>query len=350
MRQGNRSGRWVSYIFRYADDKRCENVGFIKVQKILCENNINARIQIGMKLYKNIACVCKAYFICKQENIIETVYFDTISFPAKERDTMLKQVELAWDNPTGSGKTMEEYDGILFVCQDGELFAGMWNEYEWKREGLEIFLQRNEKDLTRNDNKEIYENIEDESNNIEIIRGNNKNTDNSVAEKLAITAEELFDDVPLTKAKSGENGCEGIEELFENCQRLPLFPDSPFVKCVKIAPQDIGRLPVSNWCLGENSFLIHSYYNYRYIMLGTISREILDVDETKEMKDDYINREDVKQYSNNKDLTIIGVPGVYTSKERYVAKMFGFDRFVPVRSCEKMTGKFGYWILEVSNV
>ncbi|MFR3284204.1 MAG: hypothetical protein ACLTR6_07510 [Clostridium fessum] len=37
-----------------------------------------------------------------------------------------------------------------------------------------------------------------------------------------------------------------------------------------IKPQDIGLLPRENWVYGNNSFLLHGYYNYRYLILARL--------------------------------------------------------------------------------
>ena len=39
-----------------------------------------------------------------------------------------------------------------------------------------------------------------------------------------------------------------------------------------IKPQDIGLLPRENWVYGNNSFLLHGYYNYRYLILARLGK------------------------------------------------------------------------------
>lgn len=91
---------------------------------------------------------------------------------------------------------------------------------------------------------------------------------------------------------------------------------------MKIAPQDIGKLDMANWKLGVNSFLAHGYYKYQYLMLGKVKM-------------------------NKAELHVIGVPGIFTNKERYLANMFGFRVFIPVRKTKILTGNFGYWVSEI---
>ena len=124
----------------------------------------------------------------------------------------------------------------------------------------------------------------------------------------------------------GDEYKDACEEMLDTYPKLALFADSQITECVKINPQDIGKLHMSNWKLGVNSFLSHGYYQYRYIMLGKI------------------------KMNDNEEKVVIGVPGVFTHKERYFANMFGFGRFVPVKKEKLITGKFGYWVSEVSRI
>lgn len=39
--------------------------------------------------------------------------------------------------------------------------------------------------------------------------------------------------------------------------------------------------------------------------------------------------------------------GVYSSREKYLAGIFGFDRFVPEKETHIKTGSFGYWIVDI---
>ena len=52
----------------------------------------------------------------------------------------------------------------------------------------------------------------------------------------------------------------------------------------------------------------------------------------------------------DKEVYVIGVPGVFTNKEKYLANMFGFNVFIPVKRTETLTGNFGYWISEIVSV
>lgn len=85
---------------------------------------------------------------------------------------------------------------------------------------------------------------------------------------------------------------------------------------IKLEPKDFIVLRSNYQHLVNNSFLLHGFYNYRYVILG------------KE-KDYYI-----------------GVPGVFYEREKMVALMFGFEAF-ECEGGEAEEGKFGYYLRKV---
>ena len=90
-----------------------------------------------------------------------------------------------------------------------------------------------------------------------------------------------------------------------------------------IKPQDIGLLPRDNWFYGNNSFLLHGYYNYRYLILARLH-----------------NPEGRPRY-------LLGVPGNYYSNEKYMASMFGFPDFVLSKKQPSKDSRFGYWYSDI---
>lgn len=90
-----------------------------------------------------------------------------------------------------------------------------------------------------------------------------------------------------------------------------------------IKPQDIGLLPRENWVHGNNSFLLHGYYNYRYLILARLE-----------------NPQGVPRY-------LLGVPGNYFSNEKYMAAMFAFPDFVLSKKQPSENSRFGYWYADI---
>lgn len=85
---------------------------------------------------------------------------------------------------------------------------------------------------------------------------------------------------------------------------------------VKLEPKDFVILQAKYQHLVNNSFLLHGFYNYRYVILGKENEYYL------------------------------GVPGVFYEREKMVALMFGFEAF-ECQSGEAKPGDFGYYLRRV---
>ena len=109
------------------------------------------------------------------------------------------------------------------------------------------------------------------------------------------------------------------DRLCHQFPKIRAFVDEPESLCLKIDLRDLRMLPQENWVLGSNSFLLHGYYNFRYLILTQEDGEF-----------------------------VLGIPGIYHPNEKMMASMFGFGGFKPVKVCDKMLGQFGYWYKRVS--
>ncbi len=105
--------------------------------------------------------------------------------------------------------------------------------------------------------------------------------------------------------------------------RIQAFDSEFGCQVLVIKPQDIGLLPREVWVYGNNSFLLHGYYNYRYLILARLE-----------------NPKGAPRY-------LLGIPGHYYSNEKYMASMFGFPNFVLSKKQPSQDGRFGYWYTDV---
>lgn len=93
------------------------------------------------------------------------------------------------------------------------------------------------------------------------------------------------------------------EEIWEKlCGEHPVL--APLAdreaRCIQIELKDLKELPKKYWYLGNNSFLLHGFFNYRYLVVGKTGEE----------------------------RWFIGVPGIYQRQERVMAAIFGFPEFL----------------------
>ena len=115
---------------------------------------------------------------------------------------------------------------------------------------------------------------------------------------------------PLTtadQAKSLKSAATAVNSTFAQTTEIPsgrkrteFSPTSVTYKKIEII--DIRKLPKQNWNLCGNSFLIHGFFNYHYLILKTV--------EDPEKKQQFL-----------------GVPGIYAQQERMMALLFGFSEF-----------------------
>lgn len=129
-------------------------------------------------------------------------------------------------------------------------------------------------------------------------------------ERETITsAAELRDDEQQNVVKEDK-----WEQILETYDTIHPYGDQRVY--VKIEPKDFIILQGKYQHLVNNSFLLHGFYNYRYLILGK--------------EGDFY----------------LGVPGVYYEREKMVAVMFGFEAF----ECEggyANAGDFGYYLRKV---
>ena len=113
-----------------------------------------------------------------------------------------------------------------------------------------------------------------------------------------------------------EKGWEGI---FRKQKLKIVYPfEGEEIECVRMQLNDLREFPKKYWYIGNNSFLLHGFFNYRHIIFG-------------EMEED------------GRKAYLIGVPGVFQNQERIMAAMFGFPEFRTAKNTEYKTGNFGYW-------
>lgn len=110
--------------------------------------------------------------------------------------------------------------------------------------------------------------------------------------------------------------------FFENYPRIYPFEDNEITLCVKIEPKDIGYLTKEAWTLSNNSFLLHGFYSYQHLIFAKLKGRF------------------GCRY-------ILGVPGIFHNREKFMAKMFGFENFKSIRKRELHQGDFGYWFITI---
>lgn len=358
----------IYIIFRYHEYDKCENTGFAKVQK----QNEKGKMQVNFKdqvkkeglysvyLYRETLADPEEYPEAVPDSMIPVVlYLGKLSLKSGRGEDCFT---FDWNNVNHTGRPITAWSGIIIRRmgeEESDIFCSSWTDnivdYSQafaRREAAEAERERRaDVAATEYDRRRIVSETMAESENMdseseaetmasEVKETTHTDTDNpeivlpeteeSPDEKtFSQTDEETEKRVTAAEVLETMKEDGRAAELMANREKLPLLPNCPdgengVIECVKINPNDIGLLNMDNWRLGVNSFLTHGFYSYKYLMLGRV----------------LFDEEDTNGY-------ILGVPGEYSSKEKYLAGIFGFDRFIPVKETRIKTGSFGYWVVDL---
>ncbi len=372
--------RFVSYIYAYTKEGKGNNAGFAKVEIRAGKK----RISITMRGISNIPMMHVCGFCRKEERLV------CVPLGRMILTGGMGQFQYGMDGEwiPGSRVRFEELAGIVISASDssGETYATVWDDEPFQlsmfaceeekleekepeeesseKEGLKKESEQEPTIIKSLEEEKIGESMEEEEEavmeNQECHQYMEQDPENSVQEseveptiiksleeeKIGESMEEEEEAVMENQEchqymeQDPENSVQESEVLHsaqfqeeqENeeedsefwkkmCRIYPKI--TPFsyenhMECLKVKPGDIGRLPRQNWIFGNNSFLLHGYFKYRYLIFGRVKEE-------------------------ESGGYLIGVPGTYSSNEKFLAGMFGFYDFKPVQKGSTATGTFGYW-------
>ena len=211
------------------------------------------------------------------------------------------------ENVMGTELNFRVMEGILLLAGDGSIFMSRWKEGEPFRVMPEQirFWEKKHVAEEADTGQETTPTIE---------------TTQPQTAQPPETAQLQQQDHPQETVSATELPVRNIYPQcdWETCWEFLLANHEHFVfykkgeiTCVKIELKHIRELPRRYWYLGNNSFLLHGFFNYRYLVVGKMEESTW----------------------------FIGVPGIYQAQERVMATIFGFPEFMP----EPVENQFGYW-------
>ena len=180
--------RFVTYMFRYKDEKKQENCGFAKIE--IRQGHCRVQIQItGMK-----GSEAEVYFLSKDAYVPVGIYLGKLRI----QEGIARQFFLCDADHVGeTAHSMQEMRG-LYICQQeepGRFVASQWDDVGtvWRnlklQKGTESEAEnRAEEDSVENDVKK-----EEMTNQIDPI-GGQKEADTEKAAELATTLDEMVKD------------------------------------------------------------------------------------------------------------------------------------------------------------
>lgn len=316
--------RFVSYVYEYHGREKGENCGFVKAEV----RREQVRLLVHMYLPRKQGVEYQVYGCLRRGGHVDGILLGKGSIKNGNVDIRLQIPEedmtvlyRGEDGYAGAGIPFGELSGIIVQASDKQVYGTVWDEEEldvmafseWKpheaepeqvqaKEQIEEVSQENQESKLVQEEGELGEDREGEV---------AKDVRDWEAREEDVRMEETDSQMNIQEVKH-ESPIR--QKLREQCVAMAPFEAQPDGEFFRIEPRHLGILPKNCWQLGRNSFLLHGYYNYRYLIVG-----------------------------EEENCVLIGVPGTYSFMEEACAAMFGFVLFYPAQGGHKEHGRFGYW-------
>lgn len=312
--------RFICYLYEYQEGRRIRNIGFCKVESSEdgCTVSIHGK-GWGMNSPKKLSL----YLFWRENGKCLGVYQGELGNVSPALNYRLSYTE----EDVGSKARYDRVEGIILCGENGPRYAAVWTD-----EAVDISRMEPAEKEEMTEEKEEEPEEPEEPNEEEPVPEENEMPDEQeepagvsydVREILPEESRELEEKEPEPFYFDEEEEDSKPEIAEQECQTTCRF------RCTKIQRQDLSRLIRREWQLANNSFLLHGYYNYHHLA-----------------------------FLQEGENLYLGVPGVYSEKERRAAQAFGFPGFVNYE--EEMLdlpegekedrADFGYWCRQVHQI
>lgn len=260
--------RFVTYIYAYENEEKKYNSGYAKIET----RGNNGRLEIHLSNNSMIGRELKVAFVVLLNNKVDEL---PLGFLQAEngRVVFLFNTEAILNTDI----SFERVAGVKIVDADERLHMSFWKDIKLPETEPEIITE-NEK---MQDKTEDIKGVKQEDSYAEV--------EQEVLHSMEIPVRNTFPIYTMDDA---------WRNLEKNKSALQLKDG---VCAFKIELCDLRELPKKYWYLGNNSFLLHGFFNYHHLLFG--------------------KKQDGRWF--------IGVPGVYERQERIMASFFGFTEYLP---------------------
>lgn len=323
--------RFVTYLYYYKEEEKLHNAGFAKIEirggQCVVEIHLQGMEQAGISL--------PVYLFAREGELIQAVGVGELSKGGGCR--ILLPAQQIGGSPYG----ISEMKGIYIPVNEQAMYASRWDDAKISRTNISIWeTQRSEEEADTAEKPEMKikeEQSETVQKEVKPKEAEQKETKQSAAaqrveEKAERPTEQEEPEAVQSAAslhatevayqwKEEADQPEPLLECFLKLQKKAqtveiLETGKRQISGVRIELRDLRELPQSYWSLGNNSFLLHGFFVYRYLMFG-------------------------KKIEAGREELFLGVPGICDNKERLMASLFGFEAFLP--DVRESGGAQGYW-------
>lgn len=287
--------RFVSYIYSYPGGVRDRNVGFAKAE---VRNGIFALNVTLCGVYRDVPEGFGVYLLFERTKIQQTYNMLPVGSVIINCGKGRYNDIFNPDDIASSGYSFDEIKGIAVLTEKDTYYTcfSLWEADDITPSKC-VYLPRG-----YNKEKELKTEPE-------------QNQDDK--DEQSPPQEIICSDIGSAEAENTD-----IEKLFIHADYLNIFDDDYYYDCIEVTPEMLKAV-VGEKEIDNNSFLMHSFYTYRHLIFGRVSK------------------------NDNGTKYFVGVPGMYSNKERYLATMFGLNNFKKSHRSDYPNPYFGYWYTEL---
>jgi len=312
----NQYRRIVSYLYKYDNGKKGENTGFLRLDTR--EEGIRLHLRI-----KDLRMMderrLKMYFYFHKENRLQLVFVD--EFLCIRGNCEYKKMVF----PDLSDRDFEKINGVVFLDGNDLLYGSCWDEREISENLLAVETEEREEKFVAEQKGKEEKNREKSEAALPIEMEQMSESPSSIETHKLPPFGEMSQQPPVAEM-SDQPLVENKETLLSNFPQIDLYHPEEAIYAVRIQIEDISILSMKDWKLADNPFLKQAYETESHLLLGII------------------------RMPNETELWVLGVPGIYDNREKYLAGIFGFTDYIPVENSEFKTGGKGYWIRQIEDV
>lgn len=283
--------RFVTYIYSYEDNRKGNNVGFAKIE--LRGDVFHLEIHLrGLLLSRSL---CQIYLIRVENSMMIGFPIGKMELANGTGDCSLGMSAL---KIAGSDYSIRDMDGLMLSDEENRFFVSRWKEGEALIVNSSHFKEWGAADTPAAPQGSTAQDSPD-SQNVSV-------TSQSSAQNSSVTSQAPAPDtlsateLPMRNFFPRYRLTDVWESLSSGRTASTPFAEKG-IECLKIELKDLRELPRRFWYLGNNSFLLHGFFNYRYLVLAKCPN----------------------------DRYFLGIPGIYQNQERVMATIFGFPEFLP---------------------
>ena len=350
--------RFVTYIYAYEDKKKGNNIGFAKIEI----RGEDCRIEIHLRGIYVRQSACKVYLFQEDAG-------DIVGHPLGEMKILNGNGDFVARVKAGkigdSSFGINDMDGIFILSEDERIFMSRWKEGGVSDVGIDRFhvwqiapnqetrgaeerntqsrdnrsqagskMQPREAEHQTNAREREMQNArQQERPQLHAASQQSTGTQHAQTMQQPQNIQNTEQQAQHTEQQAQHTEQQKNIEEHENLHatEIPMrniFPAydwqavwtalqenhtiyTPFTDreamCIQIELKDLRELPKRYWYLGNNSFLLHGFFNYQYLVIGRTAE----------------------------GRWFIGVPGIYQRQERVMAAIFGFPEFMEMRTEEE---------------